>query len=275
MTTTDDTPLLPDERIVPATEDTTELAAAHRAARRRLAVWEAVTRGEIDLATAEARAREAGQTDDEIARARELFDPIDLASMVAADDRETPRDMPAAVVSGEPREATVLAIRKPWFLPSVAAAAVVLVSAGLWWNARQSPGGGTPPGSAAAAMVDHELAIIGVAEVRGDAAPVASVPMGGTVRFVLRPVTRHEIAPVVWTCAVRDGDSHRLDIDLSHGEIGRAMQATVKLPMTITAGAWDLVAFVASEPTSAEGDAACAVAPSASVKIAKSPLLVR
>jgi hypothetical protein len=261
---------------VTTTENTTELAAVHRTARERLAPWEALARAEVDLATAEARARAAGQTEDEIARAKELFAPVDLADTIALLEREAAADGGTPRVAGaDDAEAIVLPIRKPWFLPSVAAAAVVLVSAGLWWTSRQSPDGTVLRGREAPTMVDHELAIIGVAEVRGDATPVATVPMGGKVRFVLRPVTRHEVAPVVWACAVRDGEAHRIDIDLSHGEVGGAMQATATLPTTIAAGQWELVAFVASDSTSTEGDAACDVAPSPSIKIAKAPMLVR
>lgn len=259
------------------TDDTSELAAAHRNARERLAPWQAYAAGELDAAAAERAARAAGQSDEEIARAKELFAPMDFAATIAKVERAAADVVPPVAnrrPAAEEEDAQVLAIRKPWFLPSVAAAAVVLVTSGLWWNARQNPTG--PMGAAdAAPMVDHELAIVGVAEVRGDAAPVASVPAGGNIRFVLRPMTRHEMAPVVWACAVRDGESMRLELDLTNGEAGGAMQASVAIPATMTKGQWDLVAFVASEPTSAVDDEACMVAASASVKLATAPLMVR
>lgn len=261
-------------------DDTSELAAAHRDARDRLAPWQALAAGELDAAAAERAARAAGHSDEEIARAKELFAPIDLEATIARLERSASvvddDGVPSIAAHRRPSEevADVLPIRKPWFLPSVAAAAVVLVTTGLWWNARQTPAG-QAASRGAATMVDHELAIVGVAEVRGDAAAVASVPAGGNVRFVLRPMTRHEIATVVWACAVRDSEHLRLEIDLVNGEAGGALQASVAIPATMAKGEWDLVAFVASEPTSENDDAACEVEPSPSVKLAKAPLLVR
>jgi hypothetical protein len=92
---------------------------------------------------------------------------------------------------------------------------------------------------------------------------------------VLRPATRHDVAPTIWACASREGVTRRLPVEFGGGEIGSALQGTASIPKDLEAGTWQLVAFVASEPTKAEGDAACAEQSSASVKIAQAPFVVR
>jgi hypothetical protein len=246
------------ERNVPDSQSQMEddLAVLARDAEARLAHWDALAAGRCTLDEAKAAARAAGQSDEEIARAAELFAPMDearFASIAAAVDRS---------------DASNVVRPSRWQRPAIAAALAALAAGAVLWMSR-SPTTATAP---AAAMVEHELSIRGVAEVRGDAVSTPSVPAGATLPILLRPSTKHDVAPHVWACAVQGDTRIQLATEVANGVPGRAIEANVVLPRSVVAGTWELQVFVSS--TAAPKDP-CATEPAAHVVIATSDVVVR
>lgn len=241
-----------------------EMAALTRAQDARIECWDAFAAGRCSLDEATVAARASGQTDEEIARASELFAPVDdamLASIIAAVGRTDD----ANVVRPDPGR---------WQRPAIAAALAVLAAGLVLWVNR---GPATvEPVPVAGPMVAHELSIRGVAEVRGDAtgprSGVPSVPAGATLPLLLRPATRHDVAPHVWACAVQGDQRIALPTEVVPGKPGRAIEASVVLPDSVKAGTWEMLAFVSS--TAAPNDA-CATEAAAHVAVAKSGFVVR
>jgi hypothetical protein len=242
------------------------LAELIRQQRASLECWEAYAarRGTLAAAEAEAAARAAGQSAADIARCAELFAPYEDAQLAAMLAAATGGDVPHNVV-------------RPgrWRLPSLAAGIAAIAAGTVFWVTR-APAPAVAPEAAAAPMVAHELSILGVAEVRGSAeAPAPTVPVGATLTFTLRPATAYTVAPTVWACAVKDGTTLRLPTTPSAGKPGTTIEVGAALPSAVTPGAWELVAFVSSMPPAADGTAACAVAESASTKVARGRFVVR
>lgn len=236
------------------------MAALARAQDARLECWDGFAAGRCSLDEAKAAARTAGHSAEEITRAAELFAPVDeamLASIIAA----VGRNDDANVVRPDPSR---------WQRPALAAALAVLAAGVvLWLNRAPTPVDSTP---GAAPMVAHALSIRGVAEVRGDAVTVPSVPAGATLPLLLRPATKHGVAPHVWACAVQGDERILLAIEVVPGKSGRAIEAEVVLPDSVKAGTWEMLAFVSS--TAAPNDA-CATEAAAHVAVAKSSFVVR
>lgn len=235
-----------------------DLAALARAADARLACWDAFAAGRCTLAEAKAAARDAGQSDEEIARAAELFAPIDeatFASIAAAVERNDA----STVVRPDPSR---------WQRPAIAAAVAALAAGVVLWMSR----GPAPVEADAAPMVAHDLSIRGVAEVRGDATALPSVPAGATLPVLLRPSTKHDVAPHVWACAVQGDQKIQLATEVVSGEPGRAIEANVVLPKSVGAGTWEMQAFVSSTPAPKDP---CATEAAAHVVIAKRGFVVR
>jgi hypothetical protein len=250
------------DRNVPADDPEAQMAMLQRAQDARLHCWDALAAGHCTMDEARAAARAAGQSDEEIARAAELFAPLDDGLLLSI----------AARVDGDAPTNVVRPDAGRWQRPAIAAA-VAAIAAGLilWMNRAPEPV--TVDTVAAAPMVAHELSIRGVAEVRGDAAKLPSVPAGATLPILLRPATKHGVATHVWACAVRGSESIPLDTDVVPGTPGRAIEASVALPPTVVAGEWELVAFVSS--TDAPTTGACTVAAADHVAVARSGFLVR
>ncbi len=240
------------------------MAELIRQQRASLECWEAYAARRCTLAEAEAAARAAGQTEVDIARCAELFAPYEDAKVAA---------MLAAATGGDASRNVVRPAR--WRLPSVAAGIAAIAAGTVLWVTR-APTSAVAPEAAAAPMVAHELSIVGVAEVRGSAeAPASTVPFGSTLAFTLRPATAYTVAPVVWACAVKDGITVPVPTTASAGKPGTTIEVDAALPSAVTPGAWELVAFVSSAPPPADRTAACAVAGSASTKVARERFVVR
>lgn len=239
------------------------MAELHRDQRDALAGWDAYAAGRCTLPQAQQAARAAGQSEADIARAAELFAPLDERTLAG---------FTSAITAADARRGDEVIRPARWLRPAIAGGLALLAAGVVLWIARPGPTGAGP---SAAPMVAHELSITGVAEVRGDAVATPSVPAGSSLTFTLRPKTRHDLSPVVWACAVRGDEQVVLSVSATPAQPGGALRVTAPLPAGVTPGAWELVAFVSSAPSPAQGVAACELASGGAIQASRQAFVVR
>lgn len=228
--------------------------------RARLAPeWEDVAAGRASADDVAQTIRARGSSsEEEIARARELFEPL-------SDDFEAAlveRLIPTAPVPTSDRD--VIVERRDqafWRRPVVIGTAVAALAAALaivWMRPGETPRTEAKIAMAGPTIPAHELMITGVADVRGSGDRNVSVPAGGSLRVGLRPATRYDFTPTVWACLAHDGQQRPIAIATDRIVPGETISAAIAIPADLTPGAWELVTVLASNAVP-EADRRCDV----------------
>ncbi len=205
--------------------------------------WEAVVRGELDMAQAQP---EHDVSQEELELARVVFEPLDDAfedKLTAALVAKTK----VVELSSERKKSR----RSAWSLAALAtAAAAAAFFVAVQPGSHQVVEPNFPP---------HELWVQPAAALdRGDTKTQATsqVSAGSKLRYFLRPQTEHAELPEVWSC-LRQGDTllrprTRL-IDPKHG---LTLQAEFVVPPELH-GDWTLTAVLSSTPAGNDDAIAC------------------
>ncbi|HWB77685.1 MAG TPA: hypothetical protein VG755_22115 [Nannocystaceae bacterium] len=237
--------------------------------RARLAPdWEDVAAGRASADDVAQRVRARGVcSEEEISRARELFEPLSTDFEAALVERL----IPTATVPTSHRDAIGIE-RDPafWRRPVVLGTAVAALAAAaiaiVWMRPSETPRTEAKIAMAGPAIPSHELMLTGVADVRGSGDSNVSVPAGGSLRVALRPATRYNFTPIVWACLAHDGQSRPITIATDRVVPGETISAAVAIPADLTPGAWELVTMVASRAVP-QAERSCDVAEASDLQV--------
>jgi hypothetical protein len=249
--------------------------------------WEEVVTGQLSADEAERRVRARGSHDDEqIARSRALFEPLSTAFEASLIERLVPTaPILLSAIAGElapppASPAEVIDRRDPasWRRPAVVAGITTAAAAALalWW-VRPNPPAPQSIDTAAVlgpALPMHELALTGVAEVRGSGDATPSVPAGATLDFTLRPATGYQLTPTVWACLSHDGVAQPIEISTERAPPGQTILGHAPIGAELAKGRWELTAVITSRTVS-PSERRCDLPASRDVQVIRAPFEIR
>ncbi len=253
--------------------------ALQREERLRPPEWDKVAHGRMSVEDAVAARRAAGDDEDDIARAREMFAPMDEAQEDALAERlaaiatestpmpvedEVDRPVPATVVRPDPG---VWQRRVAYGVLAVAAAGVLV------WSLRPPPDPDPAPQIAAATPLPSYEAVVqpGQAHARaGTDDGEVRLAVGAPFSVLLRPASRHE-QPARTVLCLRDatGRTRRLDATQTPGGPGETLEVAASVPSDVEVGRWTLLAIVSAGDF---GDAPCAARDADATKVVQTPV---